>query len=48
MQETRETQVQSWGREDPKEEEMAATPIFLFTESHGQRSLMGYSPWSQT
>ena len=23
------------------------TPVFLHGESHGQRSLMGYSPWSQ-
>ena len=24
------------------------TPVFLSGESHGQRSLMGYSPWGQT
>ena len=24
---------------------MATTPVFLPGESHGQRSLMGYSPW---
>ena len=24
---------------------MAATPVFLPGESHGQRSLAGYSPW---
>ena len=33
-----------WGWEDPLEEEMA-TPVFLPGESHGQRSLAGYSPW---
>ena len=36
--------VRSVGQEDPLEEEMATTPIFLPGESHGQRSLMGYSP----
>ena len=25
---------------------MAALPVFLPRESHGQRSLAGYSPWS--
>ena len=25
---------------------MQPTPVFLPTESHGQRSLEGYSPWS--
>ena len=24
---------------------MATTPVFLPEESHGQRSLVGYSPW---
>ena len=43
--------VRSLGWEDPLEEEMAihsskwqSTPVFLPGESHGQRSLMGYSP----
>ena len=27
-------------------EEMAHTPVFLPGESHGQRSLVGYSPWA--
>ena len=40
-----ETQVQSLGQEDPLEKEMATTPVFLPEESHGQRSLVGYSPW---
>ena len=39
-----ETQVQSLGREDLLEKEMTTTPIFLPGESHGQRSLSGYSP----
>ena len=34
------------GQEDPPEEEMAPTPVFLPEKSHGQRSLAGYSPWS--
>ena len=38
-------QVQSPGREDPLEEDMATHPIFLPGESHGQRSLEGHSPW---
>ena len=32
------------GQEDPLEEGMATTPVFLPGESHGQRSLVGYSP----
>ena len=39
-----ETQAQSLGREDPLEEEMAPTPVFLPGESHGWRSLAGHSP----
>ena len=40
-----ETQVQSLGQEDPLEKEMAThTPVFLPGESHGQKSLVGYSP----
>ena len=31
--------------EDPLEEGMATTPVLLPAESHGQRSLAGYSPW---
>ena len=41
-----ETWVQFLGQEDPLEKEMAPTPGFLPGESHGQRSLVGYSPWS--
>ena len=32
-------------REDPLEEAWQLTPVFLPGESHGQRSLAGYSPW---
>ena len=37
--------LQSLGREDPLNEEMATHCSILPGESHGQRSLMGYSPW---
>ena len=40
-----ETQFQSLDLEDSLEEEMATTPVLLPGESHGQRSLVGYSPW---
>ena len=37
-------QVQSRGQEDPLEKEMA-TPVFLPGKFHGQKSLVGCSPW---
>ena len=37
--------LQSLGQKDPLEEEMATHTNVLPGESHGQRSLMGYSPW---
>ena len=40
-----ETWVHSLGWEDPLEKKMAPTPVFLPGESHGRRSLVGYSPW---
>ena len=42
MQETLEMWVQSLGREDPLEEGMATTLVFLLGESPGQRSLAAY------
>ena len=42
---TQETCVQSLGWEDPLEKEMATDSTVLIWESHGQRSLVGYSPW---
>ena len=33
------------GREDPLQKEWQPTPVFLPGESHGQRSLVGYSLW---
>ena len=40
-----ETEVRSLCWEDPLEKEMATTPVFLPGESHGQKILVGYSPW---
>ena len=37
--------VQSLGQEDPLEKEMQPTPVSLPGKFHGQRSLVGYSPW---
>ena len=50
--ETQEIWVLSLGWEDPLERifwagvEKQPTPVFLLGESHGQRSLVGYSSWS--
>ena len=44
-------QVRSRGQEDPLEEDpvfLQPTPVFLPEESHGQRSLVGYSPWGRS
>ena len=35
------------GQEDPLEEEWQPSPVFLPGESHGQKSLAGYSPWGR-
>ena len=40
-----ETRFQSLVWEDPWWRAWQPTPIFLPGESHGQRSLTGYSPW---
>ena len=37
--------VESLGQEDPLEEGMATHTVFLPGKSHGQRSLVGYTPW---
>ena len=42
-----ETRVQSLGWEDPLEKEMATIPVSLPGKSHGQRSLVGCSPWGR-
>ena len=46
MQETQKTRVQSLGQEDPlKEEDSNPLQYSCLKTSHGQRSLVGYSPW---
>ena len=45
VQETRETRVWSLGREDPLRRKWQSLQVCLSGESHGQRSLAGYSPW---
>ena len=42
---TQETRGLPLGREDPWKRAWLPTPVFLPRESHGQRSLVGYSPW---
>jgi len=44
MPEIHEMQVQSLGWEGPWRRTRQSTPVFLPGESHGQESLMGYSP----
>ena len=41
-----ESQDQSLGQEDPLEKGWQPTPVFWPGGSHGQRSLVGYSPWA--
>ena len=48
MQETQETWFRSLGWEDPWSRKWQPTPVFLAGKSHGQRSLVGYSPWGHT
>ena len=42
-----ETRVRSLGRENPleKDGDLQPTPLFLPGKSHGQRNLVGCSPW---
>ena len=44
VQETQETRARSLGWEDPWRRAWQPTPVFLPGESHGQRSVAGYSP----
>ena len=41
-----ETQVQSLGGEDTLEKGKVTPQVVLPGKSHGQRNLVGYSPWS--
>jgi len=45
VQEMQETWVQSLGLKDPWRRTGPPTPVFLPGKSHGQRSLVDYSPW---
>ena len=46
MQETQEMRVRSLGQEDsPGVGNGKPAPVFLPRKLHGQRSLVGYSPW---
>ena len=42
-----EMQVRFLGWEDPLEKEMETHSSILAWKIHGQRSLVGYSPWSR-
>ena len=43
-----EMQVRSLGWESPLEREWQLLPVFLPGKFHGQRCLVGYSPWGHT
>ena len=43
----RETRIESLGQEDPLEKKWQPTPVLLSGKPHGQRSLVGYSPWGR-
>ena len=45
VQETQETQVHYPGWEITWRRKWQPTPVLLSGESHGQRSVVGYSPW---
>jgi len=42
----RRPEFDSWVRKSPWRRTWQPAPVFLPGESHGQRSLVGYSPWS--
>ena len=44
----RETKFRSLSPKDPWRREWQTTPVFLPGDSHGQSSLVGYSPWGRT
>ena len=46
VQEMKRCGFSPWVRKIPRRRARQPTPVFLPGESHGQRSLMGYSPWS--
>ena len=42
-----ETQLSPWVGKIPWRREWLPTPVFLPGEFHGQRNLVGYSPWGR-
>ena len=47
VQETKGYRFDSWVKKTPWSRNWQPTPVFLPGESHGQRSLGGYSPWGR-
>ena len=47
MQDYRRYRFDPWVRKIPWRRAWQPTPVFLPGESHGQRSLVGYSPWGR-
>ena len=45
MQEMQEAQIQSWVGKMAWRRKWQPAPVILPGEVHGQRSLVGYSPW---
>ena len=43
----RRCRLNPWVRKIPWRRKWQPTPVFLPGETHGQRSLMGYSPWGR-
>ena len=46
--EIRDSRFDNWVRKTAWRRTWKPTPVFLPGESHGQRSLEGYSPWGRT
>ena len=44
---SRRPRLDPWVRKTPWRRKWQPTPVFLLRESHGQRSLQGYSPWGR-
>ena len=47
MQETQDTQIQSWVEKKPWSRKWHPAPALLPGKTCGQRSLVGYSPWAR-
>ena len=45
--EMQETRIRFLGQEDLLEKGMTTHSVFFSGEFHGQRSLVGYSPWGE-